>query len=186
MQHVPNWIALLRGINVGGRHVLPMRDLMRILEKVGCRDVKTYIQSGNVVFRTSRRDASRLARIIGDEIDSQFGFRPMVVLLTAAELERAIEANPFPEAESDPSKLHLLFLVDSEQADLDRLEALRAKSERFELLDGVLYLHAPEGIGRSKLAAQAERALGAPATGRNWRTIEKLAELAKDQSTIDW
>ena len=172
-------IALFRGINVGGKNLLPMKDLVRILEGLGLRDVRTYIQSGNVVFAAGTDIGPGLAAAIGAAVETAFGFMPAVLLLTLPELEAAIAENPFPEAVTDPKTLHVNFLAAAPGApDLDGLEALRTDSERFDLTDRRFYLHAPDGIGRSKLAARAERLLGVPMTGRNWRTVCKLRELA--------
>lgn len=175
------WIALLRGINIGGKKLLPMKELVAILENVGCSHVKTYIQSGNVVFRSGERNASRLARKIGGAIDSRQGFQPHVLLMTQKDVEDAIEANPFPEAEDDPKALHVFFLAArAGNADLEGLENLRAASERFKLVANAFYLHAPNGIGRSKLAARAESLIGVPVTARNWRTVQKIVEMARE------
>ncbi len=173
------YIALLRGVNVGGKNLLPMKDLAAILEELGSTNVQTYIQSGNVVFRNKATGAARLSQTIAAEIERAHGFLPHVLLLSPAELQRAIAANPFPEADSEPKSLHLFF-TDAAPAkpDLKTLQALKSKSERFRLVGRVFYLHAPEGIGRSKLAARVEKALGAAATARNWRTVRKIAEMA--------
>jgi uncharacterized protein (DUF1697 family) len=173
------FVALLRGINVGGRNPLPMKSLVALLEELGCSAVKTYIQSGNVVLR-SRSSAPRLAAAIGREIHRRHGFEPHVLLLTLDEFNAAIAANPFPEATKDPAGLHLGFL-DSIPTNpkLQRMEELKTKTERFRLIGKVLYLHAPDGVGRSKLAAQSERLLGVPMTDRNWRTICAIRRLAE-------
>jgi uncharacterized protein (DUF1697 family) len=174
------WVALLRGINVGGNNRLPMRDLAAILVDVGARDVSTYIQSGNAVFTADAGDGRDLATRIGEAIGERHGFVPHVLLVTADALQRAIEANPFREAESEPRTLHLFFLDTPPRApDLDGLEAVRGPTERFALDGAVLYLHLPDGLGRSKLALKAERLLGVPATARNWTTVTKVAELAE-------
>ena len=173
------YIALLRGINVGGKNSLPMRDLVTILERLGATDVRTYIQSGNAVFRHDSKSAAKLAGTIGVAIRQSHGFEPRLLVLEAAELERAMAANPFPEAEAEPKSLHFFFLAAAaEDPDLRRLEELTGSTERFRLGDRVLYLHAPNGIGRSKLAAGVEKSLGVVATGRNFRTVSKIHELA--------
>ncbi len=175
-------IALLRGINVGGKNRLPMKDLVAILEGLGLRNVRTYIQSGNVVFEGGEAPGA-LSQRIGERIHEAQGFEPAVMILTCAELEAAIGENPFPDAVDDPKTLHVGFLdAAPPDPDLARLEALRADSERFRLIDQRFYLHAPDGIGRSKLSAGAEKALGVPMTGRNWRTVMKLMELARGSS----
>jgi uncharacterized protein (DUF1697 family) len=173
-------IALLRGINVGGSNVLPMGDLVAILEDTGAQYVKTYIQSGNAVFLIGEANTRLLSDRIRTEIGKRHGFEPHVLILELEALERAVDANPFPEAESEPKTLHLLFLAGpAEDPDLDALEAVRGDRERFSLGDSVFYLHAPDGIGRSRLAQRAERLLGVPATARNWRTVLKVLDLAK-------
>jgi uncharacterized protein (DUF1697 family) len=175
------YIALLRGINVGGKAKLPMKELSALLGELGCASVRTYIQSGNVVFQRAEADRSRLSRQIAAEIGRRHGFTPEILLLGPDELERAMTSNPFPEAESEPTSLHLGFLVSApSDPDLDTLEALKSESERFRLIDAVFYLHAPAGIGRSRLAARAERLLGVPMTDRNWRTVAKLREMVHE------
>jgi uncharacterized protein (DUF1697 family) len=172
------YVALFRGINVGGRNSLPMQELHDLLGELGCTDVHTYIQSGNAVFRSTRK-AAALSRAIGTETDKRFGFRPAVLLLRVAEFESIAAANPYVNDEANPAHLHLWFLAATpKNPDLSSLEAVRAESEAFELGAGALYLRAPAGIGRSKLAARVERALGVDVTARNWRTVSKLSELA--------
>lgn len=174
-------IALLRGINVGGANALPMKDLVSVLEELGCSNVRTYIQSGNAVFTSPHDDHGRLGERISDAIESRFGFRPHTMVLSLEQIEKAAERNPFPEAVDDPKTLQLYFLGgEAPNPDLDGLAALRANDERF-LLDGqVFYLHAPSGIGRSKLAAGVERALGVPVTARNWRSVMKILEMVRE------
>jgi len=172
-------IALLRGINVGGNNKLPMKELSAQLEGMGVRRVQTYIQSGNVVFDCDAKDKAKLAAKITAEIRAQHGFAPHVQLLEAAELKKAMAGNPYPEAEAAPKTLHLFFLDEvPPQPDLKVLDTLKAGSERYKLAGKVFYLHAPDGVGDSKLAARAEKLLGVAATARNWNTVCKLAEMA--------
>ena len=160
------YIALFRGINVGGRNTLPMKDLVALLEGLGCDDVTTYIQSGNAVFRHDEVDSPHLAARISTSICESHGFKPDVLLLTTEQLERAVASNPFPDAESEPSRLHVFFLAAApDNPDTDRMEEMRAENERVAVQSGVVYFHAPDGIGRSKLAAGLERALGVAGTG---------------------
>ena len=174
------YIAFFRAINVGGRNALPMKELVAILEELGSRNVKTYIQSGNAVFESKEKDASRLSKKIGVEIKQRRGFEPHVLLLELEDIEKAIKKNPFPEAETDPKALHVGFLTSTpENPNLKRLESLKSDSERFRLIDKAFYLHAPEGVGRSKLAANAEKLLGVSMTDRNWRTVCEIWEMAK-------
>lgn len=173
------WIALLRGINVGGHRRLPMRELRRLLEEVGASHAATYIQSGNAAFRHDSDNPAAIASALGDAVEAAHGFRPLVLVLPLEAYEAALAGNPFPEAEAEPKSLHLYFLAEPPGApDLEALERLAADDERFVLDDLVLYLHAPSGIGRSKLAARVERALGVPATARNWRSATAIRELA--------
>lgn len=175
------YILLLRGINVGGRNALPMKELVALLDGLGCRNIKWYIQSGNVVFQCAPKVASKLAGKVSLAVNKSRGFQPHVLLLGFEDLERAIAANPFPAVEADPKALHLAFLDSApSNPDIKKLEGLKAKSERFQLIDNIFYLHAPEGVGRSKLAANAERLLGVPATDRNWRKVCKLRDLARE------
>jgi len=173
------YIALFRGINVGGKNSLPMKDLASIFEILGASNVKTYIQSGNVVFQSASKDISSFSKRLGIEIRERRRFEPHILVIEFSEVETAITNNPFPEAESEPSSLHLGFLAGApKNPDLKKLESLKKDSERFCLIGSIFYLHAPEGVGRSKLAASSERLLGVPMTDRNWNTVCKLKEMA--------
>jgi len=172
-------ICLLRGINVGGHHKLPMRELVTVLEGLGLRNAKTYIQSGNVVFQSERTDLPVLAQEIGAAIGNSHGFVPQIMLLSLADWETAVSQNPYPAAEENHKTLHFYFLESAPpNPDLALLESLKSEREQFELIDAVFYLHAPDGIGRSKLAAKVEKAVGVAATARNWRTVSKIMEMA--------
>lgn len=172
-------IALLRGINVGGNCSLPMKELVAVLEGMGARKVRTYIQSGNAVFECAGKNSARLSKQLAAEILKRRGFEPYVHILTLEALQAAVAGNPFPEAVVDPGSLHLGFLASPpRKPDLEKLSSLRKESERFHLTPGVFYLHAPEGVGKSKLAAGAEKCLGVPMTDRNWRTVCKVLEMA--------
>jgi uncharacterized protein (DUF1697 family) len=177
------YIALFRGINVGGTNVLPMKDLVALLENIGSQNVKTYIQSGNAVFQSEEENASLLSNKIRAAIKKSHGFEPQVLLLEPEDVDRAIESNPFPEAESEPKTLHVHFLASMpKNPDLGALESIKNDRERFALRDRVFYLHAPDGIGRSKLAANAEKLLGVALTARNWRTVCRVMAMAKQYS----
>ena len=174
------YIALFRGINVGGNNVLPMKELVARLESIGAQNVKTYIQSGNAVFQSQETNASLLSNKISAAIKKSHGFEPQVFLLKLEDMEKVVDANPFPEAESEPKTLHVHFLASMpKNPDLGALESIKSGRERFALKDGVFYLHAPDGIGRSKLASNAEKLLGVSMTGRNWRTVCKVMAMAK-------
>jgi len=174
------YIALIRGINVGGEGTLPMKKLVALLENLDLQNVKTHLQSGNLVFQSKEKNASRLSSKISAEIKKSQGFEPQVLLLELEEMEKAAKSNPFPEAESEPKTLHLNFLASVPlKPDLKTLESLKRENERFVLKGNVFYLHAPNGVGRSKVATNAERLLGVVMTGRNWRTVCAIIAMAK-------
>ena len=170
------YIALFRGINVGGKNILPMKGLKLLLEELGCSNVQTYIQSGNVVFQLENEKRNKIAEQISHKVLEQYKFEPKILLLDSTELEKAISNNPF---ETDNGKvLHFSFLDTHPSApDLDGLESLKTETEKYKLVDKVFYLYAPDGIGRSKLAAKIEKRLGVPATARNWNTVKKLVDM---------
>ena len=173
------WVALFRGINVGGNNILPMKELVATLENIGCQDVETYIQSGNTVFRSEEEDAWLLSDRIRAAIEESHGFEPRVLVLGSEALERVVRSNPFPDAEFEPKSLHVYFLASPpERPDLDALAGIKGDRERFVLEGDIFYLHAPDGVGRSRLAAKAEKLLGVSATARNWRTVGKLSAMA--------
>jgi len=175
------WIALFRGVNVGGSGRVPMAELRSALTENNhyFGNVKTYIQSGNVVF-TSSESKDVLRDSLGELVEERFGFRPAVMILTRDELQQASDANPYQsEASENPSKVHFFFLDGKpELSKLELIENVKADSEKYSLDQQVFYLSAPEGIGRSKLASNIERHLGVSATGRNHRTVQKLLSLA--------
>jgi len=177
---VRTWIALFRGINVMGSNRLPMRDLASLLQRAGLADVRTYIQSGNAVFRSATGSAKSLAKRIGRTVHEETGFEPKIMILNATQLESAAINNPFPEAASQPQTLHLFFLSEVPlRADLASLNRLRSGNEAFALREKVLYLHTPDGFAISKLAKSAERHIHVDATARNWNTVTRLLEMAK-------
>jgi uncharacterized protein (DUF1697 family) len=169
------WIALFRGINVGGNNILPMAELRNDLESLKLTNVRTYIQSGNVVFDSTAKTTSSLTKKIGVRIEKQHGFRPHLILLDREGLLAAIESNPFPLAVSNPKTLHFGFLAEpATNPDIKVINNAKSSTERYKLTDRVFYLHAPDGIGRSKLAANAGKYLGVVMTARNYRTVDKL------------
>jgi uncharacterized protein (DUF1697 family) len=174
------YIALFRGINVGGKNSLPMEELIAIFKDLSAKNIKAYIQSGNIVFETMEKNILSLPKKISAEIKKRRNFEPYVLLLKLAEIEKVIADNPFPDVQNDPSSLHVGFLAFTpENPDLVKMQSLKKKSERFHLSDKIFYLYAPEGVGRSKLAASAERLLGVPMTDRNWKTVCKIRNMAK-------
>lgn len=175
------FVALLRGINVGGRNRLPMKNLVGILGNLGAENVRTYVQSGNAIFRSDEIEPAAFSEKLATAIEASHNFAPQVFVLDMGCFMEAIEANPFPDAEQDPKSLHLGFLSSEPKTpDLDRLERLKKPTERFQLIGKFFYLHAPDGVGRSKLAAASEAALGVPLTDRNWKTVCKIKEMTAD------
>ena len=172
------WIALFLGINVGGNNKLPMKDLKLAMEAAKLNKVRTYIQSGNVIFETTAKSPKRLSTKLGKIVFDNFGFEPAVMVLSGAHLSQAVDSNPFPESKSDPKTLHLFFL-DSEPGDYapEKFQEVALPSEQFKLLGDVFYLYTPDGMARSKLGAKAEKLLGVSATARNLRTATKILEL---------
>ena len=173
-------MALLRGINVGGKNLLPMKDLVRLFADAGCADVRTYIQSGNVLFQASPAKAGRLPGVIAQGIADRFGYRTPVLLRTVEELGATIRNNPFLEAGAPESWLHVLFLAS--QADALRVAALdpdRSPPDAYAVRGREIYLQCPNGAGNTRLTnAWFDSKLATISTGRNWRTAIKLFELA--------
>ena len=174
-----SWVLLLRGVNVGGHGKLPMADLRALLTGLGCADVATYIQSGNAVF-TGAFDAAKLADQIASAIQTAHGFRPAALILPGEDLHAIHRGFPFPEARDDPKTGHVWFPSAPATPDLGAMAALAAPDERFQMVNNTLCLHAPSGIGRSKLAPKVEALLGVPATARNLNSLSKLSAMITD------
>ena len=166
-------IALLRGINVGGNRLLPMVELRAVLEGLGARDVRTYIQSGNAAYRGDL-DGDDVA----DAIFATNGFRPDVLVIPLDSYAVCLATNPFPEAESDPKALHLFFLASPSLIDEANLHVAKGLRERFVLTERVFYLHTPDYLSGSTIAPKLEKLLDVAATARNWRSAGKILEMA--------
>lgn len=179
---VSTFVALLRGINVGGRNTIPMAELKAVFSALGHEDVVTYLQSGNVVFRCSAGDEDEIAAALEGEVAKAFGVRPTVLLRTPAELRKVAGSNPYLQEEPDLSKLHVVFLSGRPARGAQaRLDPERSPPDRFSLEGREIFLHVPNGFGRSKLTIDYfERVLGVKATARNWKTVTKLLALAED------
>jgi uncharacterized protein (DUF1697 family) len=191
-------VALLRGINVGGRNKVPMADLREVVTSLGHTGVSTYIQSGNVLFSTAEDDTAKLAAALESAIEDRFGIWSSVVVLSRDELARVLAANPYPD-EPNPRMVHVVFLNGSPPRDLlDRItaaeSAVAAKGSRDTVqLAGpsagpALFLHTPDGFGTSELAQNVLKILAPPkksrpglaATARNWATATKLLSLSEE------
>jgi uncharacterized protein (DUF1697 family) len=186
---MPTHVALLRGINVGGRNRIAMPALRETVSALGHTEVSTYIQSGNVLFTPLRKaPSSRLATELEHAIDDAFGIRPRVAVLSRTDLARAVRSTPYPD-EANPKYVHAIVFGDPPDAEMrasvaDALAAAQAKGSPDEatFVGDVLYLHTPAGLGRSELAAQLGKARGplsskGSGTARNWSTVTKLLEL---------
>lgn len=172
------WVALFRGINVGGNNKLPMAELRDLATGLGFTDVATYIQSGNLLFSAPGTPEAIEARL-ADGVASRFGFRPVILLCTVTEVESALAANPFAERVTEGKQLHLYFL-DGPADGFDEavLRQLAVDGEDFALIGGIFYLYARDGIGRSKLAEKLPRHLPARHSARNLNTVQAILALA--------
>lgn len=175
------WVALLRGINVGGKNIIPMADLRRVMEDTGATDVATYIQSGNVVFTHASADRATLGKQLEDDIRGAFGVSSTVVLRTFAELAKVARAEPFGP---DNSNTHVTFLERKPAATAVRgLADLEIAPDRIEVVGNEAFLHYPNGVSGSRLTGPLlERRLGVAGTARNWRTVTRLADMASAAS----
>ena len=173
-------VALLRGINVGGKNKLSMDDLAGVFVEEGCRDVRTYIQSGNVVLRAAPTLAARLASRVSERVRKRLGLRVPVVLRTARELQLVARGNPYLGAGADPDLLHVMFLADAPgKAAVAGLDAKRSPPDEFTVVGREIYLRLPHGAARTKLTnAYFDGQLATVSTMRNWRTVLKLVELS--------
>ncbi len=177
------WIALLRGINVGGHKKVPMAELRALCAGVGFHFVATHIQSGNVVFR-AEGTASALGGRLAEAVRERFGFDVAVMARSRSHLERVVRGNPYLGTGLDPKTFYVGFLGDTpSQAKRDDMPEQPPGPEEFQVVGEEIFLVYPEGVGRSKLTgAWLERALGVPVTVRNWRTVNKLLEMARAAS----
>lgn len=173
-----SYIALIRGINVGGRNSLPMKELVALFQALGHKNVQTYIQSGNIVFQGQWKLGPKDSGNIEKAILEMKGFEPRVMIFSEDVLRNAMEENSFPTNEG--KALHLFFFESKpSEPNIERLLSLKTGSEDFKLGKWGFYLLSPDGLGRSKLGAAVEKALGVPVTARNWNTVNKLASMVK-------
>ena len=173
------YVALLRGINVGGKHVLPMQQLAEIFEKAKCVTVRTYIQSGNVIFSAPPGVVKSLPELIAARIEQRFGFSVPVVLRNAEQISATLSNNPFLRAGAVEKALHVYFLADLPNAQAVReLDPNRSVPDEYRVSGREIYLHLPNGMGRTKLTnGYFDSRLSTVCTARNWATVVKLNEL---------
>jgi len=178
---MPVYIAMLRGVNVAGHHLIKMETLRKSLEGLGFEQVQTYLQSGNAVFKSSKRSAIEVSKMIEEMIARDFGFPAPVISKTADEMGEVILGNPFlREKGIDESKLHVTFLdAVPAPAALKKVEALKASPDHYHHAGREIYLYCPAGYGNSKLSNNVlERLLGVCPTTRNWNTVNHLHQMA--------
>jgi uncharacterized protein (DUF1697 family) len=189
-------VALLRGINVGGRNKVPMAELREVVASLGHTGVSTYIQSGNVLFSARDSDNARLASALESAISDRFGIWSSVVVLSRDELARTLDGNPYPD-EPNPKFVHVVFMNSEPPADLlERIKAAEGEAAAKGSRDTVtavgeaLFLHTPDGYGTSELAQAVFKIISAPAkqrqwglaaTARNWATATKLLSLCEEK-----
>jgi len=177
---VPPHIALLRGVNVGGHKKIAMADLRACVESLGFGNVRTVLQSGNVVFEAGRRSPASLETLLEHEVARRLALTTDFFVRTAAQWRQIIEHNPFTmEAARDPGHLLVLCLKDApSEARVAALDAAIEGRERVRVYERAMYAVYPDGVGRSKLTVTLiDKVLGTSATGRNWNTVRKLAIL---------
>ena len=173
------FVALFSGINVGGNRIVKMAELRAFFEDLGFSDVATYVQSGNVVFRARKGDAAALTKQLEAAFEKKWGFNSRIMVRDAGWYERLVKDNPYPEIAGEPTKLHAYVLErEPTTEEIARLAEKCTGPERFEIKGDVLYLHAPDGLGKSVFANLIGRTLKVPGTARNWRSVLALLEMA--------
>lgn len=170
-----HWVALLRGVNVGGHNKVPMADLRALAGRLGWHDVRSYIASGNLVFQ-AEGDAEDLAESLRAAMVAQIGVDVPVLVLPGPAIHAAVADCPFQPEKG--SHVHAFFLWSAPVVDAPLLTLLRAPSEALIVRGGIAWLHAPEGVGRSKLAEKIGKVIGSTEmTGRNLNTVVRLAQM---------
>lgn len=174
--------VLLRGVNVGGHRRLPMPEFCELLEQLGYREVRSYLQSGQAVLTAQGEDEESVATRVHEDLEDRFGAGVDVIVRSHEYLSQIVEDCPFPTAEIEGKQLHAAFFAAApDPTRFDQVERADFLPEQFRLGDRVLYLWLPGGIGRSRLAAQIlrPRLIGrdASVTVRNWNTVAALVEL---------
>jgi uncharacterized protein (DUF1697 family) len=176
------YIAILRGINVSGKNMIKMPALIKTFESLGYNKIKTYVQSGNVIFQTKPSKSKDLEKQIHDRIDKDFDTRIPVMVLNNKYISEIQENNPFLDRkETDLTKLHVTFLSEApEKENTDKINTAQYAPDEFIIDKKVIYLYCPGGYGKTKLNNNFfENKLKVTATTRNWNTVNKLVELIK-------
>lgn len=175
------YVALLRGINVGGKHSLPMKDLVEVFTATRCKDVCTYIQSGNVIFSAPADLVKRLRPMLEKTIEERFGFTAPVIFRSHEQLAKVVRDNPFRKAGKPEITLCVSFLADVPGTEaIAKLDANRSPGDEFRVIGGEIYFYLPNGMGKSKLtSAYFDSRLSTIGTVRNWATVLKLLDMTK-------
>jgi len=175
-------VALLRGINVGGKNRLLMKDLTAIFENVGCKDVRTYIQSGNVVFDAKKSLVPKISKMVADSAERAHKVQVPILLRSVDAFAVLVKQNPFLKSGADPKTCHVAFLRDIPSKKLiDELDSNRSPGDAFEVVGSEIYLHCPNGMARTKLTTTYfDKKLATVTTVRNWNTILKLSAMLAD------
>ena len=181
MKTVAIHVALLRGVNVGGKKRLPMAQLAKLFSEAGCADVRTYIQSGNVVFAATPTTAKRITELVTARIAERFGFEAPVILRPADEFARVAKGNPFLNSGMDGGALHVAFLNDlPDRRRVATLDPERSPGDSFQVRGREIYLHLPNGVARTRLTNDYfDSTLATTCTFRNWRTVMKLLDMTR-------
>jgi len=176
----PTYVALLRGVNVGGKNRLPMLDLTAMFTRAGCEAVETYIQSGNVVFKAESVLVARIPSLIASAVEERFGHRVPVVVRTVEELRDVVKGNPFLSTGVDAKRLHVAFLTDVPESDgVAQLDPDHSLPDAFQVRGREIFLYCPNGLARTKLTNHYfDSKLATTSTIRNWRTVLTLLEMA--------
>jgi uncharacterized protein (DUF1697 family) len=175
------YLALLRAVNVGGKNKLPMKVLVEICKEAGCKNVRTFIQSGNVIFDATSRAQAQLPGKIASLIAERFGYRTPVIVRSLNQISDVVANNPFLEQGGAEEALHVLFLADVPAAEVVAgLDPNRSPGDAFIVRGQEIFLKLTNGVADCKLTNNYfDKKLGTISTGRNWRTVTKLLELMK-------
>lgn len=180
---MPVLISMLRGVNLGPHNRIKMDALRTLYESLKLEDPRTYVQSGNVIFRTREKNTKKIAADIQDAIEKKFKFRPAVILRTVDELRQAVAATPFDSSRNlEPGKILVTFLADEPRPEAaGKLSTWKSHPEEIHLKGCELYIYFPNGAGRSKLPwSQIEKLLGVTGTARNWNSVMAMLTIAEE------
>ena len=184
-QALSTHVALMRGINVGGKNMLPMKNLAEMFREVGCTDVRTYIQSGNVIFDVLPALVKTISGHITNRIEELFGLRIPVILRTAGEMATTSRNNPYMKTGTDEKLLYVFFLAHlPARENVSKLDPGRSVPDSFSVHDREIYVNLPNGAARTKLTnAWFDTKLATTSTARNWRTVLTLTQMMLERGT---